>query len=122
MALVVATPLANSTGVRLVGNHYYNKPERGSYGYSILGAYISGITLASVFSATKAKGNIWPILVIPAINIGAVLSYQLSRHKTAQHSFLYDHLQSPSLGLKLEKDEKDKTISSLDIRLLNARF
>jgi hypothetical protein len=124
--LCLVSPLASARGVRLVGNHYYNEPERGSYGYSILGAYIGGITLVSFLVATKVTENcdwyVAPILAIPPIGIGAVLGYQLSRHKTAQHSFLNDHLQSPSLGLKLKKDEKGKRISALDIRLLNARF
>jgi hypothetical protein len=120
--LYLAAPLASATGVRLVGDHYYNKPEQGSYGYSLLGAYLVGVTMIGVMVAAKIEGFTIPIAAIPAINIGAIVGYHLSRHKTAQHSFFYDHLQSPSLGLKLEKDEKGKTIAAFDIRLLNARF
>ena len=122
LGLYLATPLASADGVRLVGDHYYNKPERGSFGYSVLGAYIGGITAIGVLVAAKVEGYPIYLTAIPAINIGAVMGYQLSRHKTAQHSFLNDHLQSPSLGLKLEKDKTGKTISALDIRLINARF
>jgi hypothetical protein len=95
--------------------------QNGRYLPSLIGATTGAVLNGCLYLITKQSSVfLFAPILLP---IGSVIGYNLSRPKLSQQNgFFYNHLQMPSIGLRLEKDNQGKTISSLDLKLINARF
>ncbi len=125
IAAIALIPVSAAFGTDQVGKRM---GQRGNAVISGIGAVCgSALGLGIGYGISRINPDRISWIMIPTTllgnSIGAVIGYNLSRPKLSkQNGFFYDHLQMPSLGLRLEKDNQRKTITALDLKLINARF
>ena len=126
-------PAASAIGAYFNGNRYYAPNERGSFGWTLAGSYIgalpvTGLLVKEFWGGRNLSDSEVTLVIIGGIlgaalsPLGAILGYQWSRPKNPQQGFLFNHLDPPSFCFKSEKINDGKTITTLDFRLINAKF
>jgi len=125
--LPVVPPLSAACTYWL-GKKYYSEYERGSFWWSVGGAYAGALLGTGTFLLVDNNSDSETLTYISAIGgglmipLGAVLGYNLSRNSSSDFGFNNSRFDLPSIGLRPEKTDDGKTITAVDFKLINARF